>query len=78
MKGSAWVQKFPGGTVVWVGNRGIHRFGYRGGNLRAIYRALGGTGPAPDKYGDLYKVVVPDRGTVRVERSYFGEKPSAQ
>src|SRR6266568_3459086 len=42
------------------------------GNLYAVYHQLGGTGTAPEEYGDLAILTVPDQGSVKVERRRFG------
>ena len=60
-----------GGGVVWVGNASAS-IGPLGGNLSRIYQRLGGTGKPPLRYGDLYIIVVPDKGPVRITKSRFG------
>lgn len=66
------LSKQAGGVVVWVGNASAP-VGPLGGNLQRIYRRLGGTGEPPVRYGDLYIIVVPDKGPVRITESRFGE-----
>jgi hypothetical protein len=58
------LSKHAGGVVVFVGNVT--------GNLYAVYHQLGGTGTAPEEYGDLAILTVPDQGPVKVERRRFG------
>jgi phosphohistidine phosphatase SixA len=53
----------PGKTVLWVGNTD---------NLKNIYEDVGGEGPPPIKYGNLYFVRIPDRGPPVVTRSRYG------
>jgi hypothetical protein len=60
-----------GGTVVWVGNKSP--VGIWGGNLKEIYRRLGGTGDPPAQYDDLFFIIVPDQGTVRVKKTTYGK-----
>lgn len=52
----------PDGTVIWIGNTD---------NLVKIYEALGGTGAAPEFYGDLYILTLSDAGTA-VEIRHYG------
>lgn len=52
-----------GKTVLWVGNTD---------NLETIFRELGGEGPPPNNYGDLYILKIPHRGPTGVTRSRFG------
>jgi histidine phosphatase superfamily protein (branch 1) len=58
------LSRHAGGVVVYVGNVT--------GNLYAVYHQLGGTGTAPAEYGDLAILTVPDRGSVKVERRWYG------
>jgi hypothetical protein len=58
------LSKHAGGVVVYVGNVT--------GNLYAVYHQLGGIGSAPEEYGDLAILTVPDRGPIKVERRRFG------
>jgi hypothetical protein len=53
----------PGKTVLWVGNKD---------NLDEIYEDVGGEGPPPIVYGDLYIVRVPDKGPAKVTKLRFG------
>jgi broad specificity phosphatase PhoE len=66
------LSKHAGGVVVWVGNASAP-VGPLGGNLQRIYQRLGGTGEPPVKYGDLFIIVVPDMGPVKITKSRFGE-----
>lgn len=59
-----------GGVVVWVGNNSP--VGIVGGNLKEIYKRLGGTGTPPGKYNDLCYITVPDRGAVEVIHTTYG------
>jgi hypothetical protein len=58
------LSKHAGGVVVYVGNVT--------GNLYALYHQFGGTGTAPEEYGDLAILTIPDQGPVNVERRRFG------
>ena len=60
-----------GGMVLWVGNKSP--VGIWGGNLKEIYRQLGGTGDSPAKYDDLFFITVPDQGAVKVEKTTYGK-----
>lgn len=53
----------PGKTVLWVGNIT---------NLDRIFTTLGGTGPPPVEYGDLYILTVPDAGDTMLIKRHFG------
>jgi hypothetical protein len=53
----------PGKTVLWVGNKD---------NLDDIYEDVGGEGPPPIAYGDLYIVRVADKGPAQVTKSSYG------
>jgi hypothetical protein len=59
-----------GGTVLFCGNKGSV-FGTIGIN-EAIYRRLGGTGRAPERYQDMYIAVVPEEGATRFIRAEYG------
>jgi hypothetical protein len=65
------LSKHAGGVVVWVGNKSP--VGIWGGNLKEIYRRLGGTGDAPGRYDDLFIITVPDQGSVTVEKTTYGK-----
>jgi hypothetical protein len=56
--------KQAGGTVVWVGDPR---------SLVEIYEMVDGTGSPPVDYGDLYTIIVPDIGTIRIKKSTYGE-----
>lgn len=58
-----------GKTVVWIGNTD---------NLSDIHRALGGDGPPPERYGEVFVLRVPDRGATVVSRRHFGAPPAGQ
>lgn len=49
----------PGGTVIWIGNKG---------NLRTIWEELGGTGPAPQDYGEIGVIELQSLGRRAVTR----------
>ena len=53
----------PGKTVLWVGNKD---------NLGVIYEDIGGEGPPPILYGDLYIVRVSDNGPAQVTKMRYG------
>lgn len=59
------VTKHSGSIVLWVGNTD---------NLEEIYSRLGGEGPPPVSYGDLYIVKVKDSGNSDVTRRHYGPK----
>lgn len=53
----------PGKTVLWVGNTT---------NLEGIYEDIGGEGPPPVVYGDLFIAQVPDKGPAQVTKLHYG------
>ncbi len=57
------VGEHPGQTVLWVGNTT---------NLGNIFRRLGGEGPPPNTYGDLYVLTVTDAGLTQLDKRHFG------
>lgn len=57
------VRENPGKTVLWVGNSD---------NLGIIYKDIGGVGPPPIVYGDLYIVRVADQGPAQVTKLRYG------
>ena len=61
-----------GETVLWVGNKSP--VGIWGGNLKEIFKRLGGEGDPPSKYDDLFFVVVTDSGALNVTKTTYGEK----
>lgn len=65
------LSEHAGGIVLWAGNKSP--VGLWGGNLKEIYLRLGGTGDPPAKYDDLFIITVPDRGTVKVEKTTYGK-----
>ena len=65
------LSKHAGGLVVWVGNKSP--VGIWGGNLKEIYRRLGGTGDPPGRYDDLYIITVPDHGAAEVDKTTYGK-----
>ena len=63
-----------GKTVYFCGNRGS--IANMPGITQEIWRTLGGTGPAPDRYRDLYIAIVPpgsDVATQFFRQEYGGE-----
>lgn len=68
-----WLTKHAGGVVLWVGNVGAPALGTNG-TLEDIYRLLGGTGTAPNRYQDLTIIVVPEqgKGNPRFVRTTYG------
>ncbi len=60
-----FIQERAGQTVLWVGNTT---------NLVDIYNLLGGRGEPPVKYGDLFILSVPDKGTTRVVKKTWGDR----
>lgn len=67
-----WLRDHAGGVVLWCGNTGPVIENIQGGNLEEIYRRLGGTGRAPNRYQDLYIAVVPDMGETRFIKTEYG------
>jgi len=59
------IGKHAGKTVLWVGNTT---------NLPDIYYSLGGEGESPVKYGDLFILTVPDKGTTKVVKKTWGQR----
>lgn len=66
------LSEHAGETVLWVGNKSP--VGIWGGNLKEIYKRLGGQGDPPSKYDDLFFVVVTDSGALNVTKTTYGEK----
>jgi hypothetical protein len=66
------LSEHAGGTVLWVGNKSP--VGIWGGNLKEIYKRLGGEGDPPSKYDDLFFVVVTDSGALNVTKTTYGKK----
>ena len=69
------MSKHPGGMIVWIGNNSP--VGIWGGNLKEIYRRLGGTGQDPGKYDDLFIIKVPDTGAIQITKTTYG-KPAGR
>ena len=57
------ISENPGKTVLWVGNKD---------NLDNIYEDVGGEGPPPIVYGDLFIVRVADKGPAQVTKLRYG------
>jgi phosphohistidine phosphatase SixA len=58
------LKKHAGETILWVGNTN---------NLPGLYYALGGNGPPPDNYGDLFILKVSDKGETKVDKRSWGK-----
>ncbi|MCG8409124.1 MAG: histidine phosphatase family protein [Phycisphaerales bacterium] len=67
-----WLRDHAGGVVLWCGNTGPVIQDVQGGNMEEIYRRLGGTGRAPNRYQDLYIVVVSETGDARFIKTEYG------
>ncbi len=67
-----WLRDHAGGVVLWCGNTGPVIPDIQRGNLEEIYRRLGGTGRSPNRYQDLYVVVIPAIGEARFIKSEYG------
>ncbi|NOT00846.1 MAG: hypothetical protein HOP29_09480 [Phycisphaerales bacterium] len=63
-----------GGTVLFCGNRGAQPVDdvVIAGINEEIYRRLGGTGRAPERYADMYIAVVPEEGETRFIKTEYG------
>jgi hypothetical protein len=74
---SEWLSKHSGGVVLWIGNLGSTTTG-QNGTLEEVYRLLGGTGNSPNRYQDLYIVVVPEEGKGKANfiQTVYGPKSS--
>ena len=72
-----WLSKHAGGVVLWIGNLGSTTTG-QNGTLEEVYRLLGGTGNPPNRYQDLYIVVVPEEGKGKASfiQTVYGPKSS--
>ena len=72
-----WLSKHSGGVVLWIGNLGSTTTG-QNGTLEEVYRLLGGTGNAPNRYQDLHIVVVPEEGKGKASfiQTVYGPKSS--
>ena len=57
------LSRHTGKTVLWVGNTS---------NLGQLYWTLGGEGDAPENYGDLFIIKVPDQGEAKVIKKVWG------
>ncbi len=57
--GAKMSRAHPDGTVIWIGNKG---------NLRAIWAELGGTGEAPQAYGEIGVITLQSMGRREVKR----------
>ena len=60
-----------GGVILWVGNSSA--VGDLGSNLQELYLRLGGEGPGPKAYHDLFVIVVRDTGEVAITKRSFGQ-----
>lgn len=70
-----WLTDHAGGTVLFCGNKGQAEVQFIGINEQ-IYRRLGGTGRAPERYADMYIAVVPDEGPARFIKTEYGGSSS--
>ncbi len=66
-----WLRDHAGGIVLWCGNKGQEEIQFSGINEQ-IYRRLGGTGRAPERYADMYIAVFPDEGPARFIKTEYG------
>lgn len=66
---------YHGQTVLFVGNVGSAQLGTTGISDE-IYKRLGGTGTAPNRYQDMYIFVIPDTGPTRIIKTIYGPKSS--
>ncbi len=66
---------YSGQTVLFVGNIGSASLGTTGIN-EELYKRLGGTGVSPDRYQDMYIMVVPDMGPTRFIKTIYGPPSS--
>ncbi|MBI4582041.1 MAG: hypothetical protein HY718_20255 [Planctomycetes bacterium] len=60
-----------GETVLFCGNMGSV-FGTTTSINDEMYRRLGGTGRAPERYQDIYIAVVPEEGPTRFIKTEYG------
>ncbi len=63
-----------GGTILFCGNVGTV-LGMPGIS-ETIYEQLGGTGEGPNRYRDMYIIVVPDEGEARFIKTIYGAESS--
>ncbi len=61
--GATMTRAYPEGTVIWIGNKG---------NLRTIWAELGGTGEAPQAYGEIGVITLQSMGRRQVTRLTVG------
>jgi hypothetical protein len=59
----AMFRRYPGGSVVWVGNKD---------NLAALWEEIGATGEPPIHYGEVFVVSMNVLSAGRIERRRFG------
>lgn len=71
-----WLRDHAGGVVLWCGNTGPVIQDVQDGNMEEIYRRLGGTGRAPNRYQDLYIVVIPETGEPHFIKTEYGGESS--
>ncbi|SMH52353.1 histidine phosphatase family protein [Maritimibacter sp. HL-12] len=60
----AMFRRYPGGRVVWVGNKD---------NLAALWDEIGAAGEPPILYGELFVVSMNGLSAGRIERRRFGD-----
>lgn len=63
-----------GGTILWCGNRGS--VADTPGINTEIYKLLGGTGVSPERYQDMYVMVVREGGATHVVKAEYGGRSS--
>ncbi len=71
-----WLRDHAGGVVLWCGNTGPVIENVQAGNMEEIYLRLGGTGRAPNRYQDLYIVVIPETGEPHFIKTEYGGESS--
>ena len=59
-----------GGVILWAGNSSA--VGAWGSNLKELYLRLGGEGPGPRAYDDLFVMIVNDQGGLEIQKNRYG------
>ena len=67
-----WLRDHAGGVILWCGNTGPVIPDVQDGNMEEIYRRLSGIGRPPNRYQDLYIIVVPEAGATRFIKTQYG------
>lgn len=65
---------YPGKVVLFAGNRGS--VAGTAGITERLYREMGGTGRAPDRYQDMYICIVPANGPAHFIKTIYGPESS--